>query len=179
MPASNTDLASQKDFTAAWSAASKDEDLQRWSAYLAEHGVTWSPEPKDREFVEQVIRSSPARAGEFVELRLSKLANDALARAGDARRLYKRVAGEPRRSWYVLSPEQRSALESSGHRFESGMQPTLRQLATIPVTLGAYFVAQHACRAAGLDANVAWIVALVAYVFTVRVVRGRWPLQRA
>src|SRR5262249_6654822 len=135
----NVDLASQSSFTAAWSASSVGDDLGRWSAFLAEHGVTWSPDGKDREFVEQVIQSSPARAGELVELRLSKLANDALAKAGDARRVYKRLSGEPTRTWYVLSPEQRSALASSGLRFESGGGAALRQLATIPVTLGVYF----------------------------------------
>jgi len=76
------------------------------------------------------------------------------------------------------STEQRAALAQSGQRFESGMQGPLRQLWTIPVTLGVYFVAQYACRAAGVDDNVAWVVAVVAYVLTVRVVRGRWPLQR-
>jgi hypothetical protein len=179
MSVSNAELTSLNAFTAAWSAASMDEDLRRWSAFLAEHGVTWSAEPKDREFIDHVIGSSPTRAGELVELRLSKLAHDVLARAGDARRLCKRVSGETTRAWYLLSSDQRRALESSGHRFESGMKPTLRQLATIPVTLGAYFAARYGCLAAGLDPNVAWIIALVAYVLTVRVVRGRWPLQRA
>lgn len=179
MPTSNADLASLSSFTAAWSAASVDEDLRRWSAFLVEQGVTWSLVPKERELVDRVVRSSSARGGEIIELRLSKLANDALAQAGDARRVGKLVSSGPTRAWYVLSPEQRGALEAAGHRFESGMQGTLRQLATIPITLGAYFAAQYVCRAAGLDPNVAWIVALVAYVLTVRVVRGRWPLQRS
>ncbi len=178
MTTTNVDLASLSSFTGAWSTASMEDDLARWSAFLAEHGLTWSLEPKDRDFVDQAIRSAPARASELVGLRLSTLANEALARAGDARRVVQLVSGAPSRAWYLLSPEQRSALESSGHRFESGMQRPLRQLATIPITLGAYFAADYACRAAGLDPNVAWIIALVAYVLTVRAVRGRWPLQR-
>lgn len=179
MTTSDVDLDSRSGFTGTWSAASVDEDLRRWSAFLAEHGVTWSAEPKDRDFVDQTIRSSGTRAGELVELRLSTLANAALARAGDARRVWKHVAGERARTWYLLSPEERAALQAAGHRLEPAMQHPLRQLATIPITLGVYFAAQYGCRAAGLDPNIAWIVALVAYVLTVRVVRGRWPLQRA
>lgn len=178
MPTSNADLASHASFSAAWSATSVEDDLARWSAFLAAQGVTWSAEPKDRDFVDQVIRSSPTRGGEMAELRLSKLANDVLAQKGDARRLCKRVSTDATRAWYVLSPEQRSALEAAGHRFDSGAQGSLRQLATIPITLGVFFAAQYGCQRAGLDPNVAWGVALVAYVLTVRVVRGRWPLQR-
>ena len=33
--------------------------------------------------------------------------------------------------------------------------------------------------AAGWSSDYAWMAALVAYVLTVRVVRGRWPLQPA
>ncbi len=174
----DVDLAALPSFTAAWSAASADDDLRRWSAFLAEQGVSWRPEPRDRDFVSQLARSSAARAGEGIELRLSTLANQALGGAGDPRRVCRRTSGAPERAWYVLSPEQRSALERSGHRFASGAEGALRQLATIPVTLGAYFAAQYGCRAAGLDPSVAWIVALVAYVITVRLVRGRWPLSR-
>jgi hypothetical protein len=176
MPAD--DLASLTAFTATWSPSTVDAELRRWSAFLAEHGITWSPEPKDRDLVERAVQSG---RGDVAELRLATLANDSLAKAGDARRLCRRIApgapGAPG-AWYVLSPEQRKVLSAAGHRFESGAEGALRQLATIPITLGAYFAAQYACRAAGLDPNVAWVVALVVYVLTVRVVRGRWPLQR-
>ena len=63
-------------------------------------------------------------------------------------------------------------------RLEVGAEAVWRSLATIPITLGAFFASQYACRAAGLDENLAWVVALVVYVLVVRVVRGRWPLQR-
>jgi hypothetical protein len=173
------DLASHRSFTGSWSAASATDDLQRWSEFLAQHGLTWSPDAQVRDFVDQMIRSSPARAGEMIELRLEKLANDALKEKGDARRVSKQRSSEPASRLYVLSPEQRSALEKSGVRFETGMSRPLSNLATIPITLGVYFAAKYACDAAGLSANVAWVIALVAYVLTVRVVRGRWPLTPA
>jgi hypothetical protein len=170
------DLASHRSFSANWSAASATDDLQRWGDFLAEQGVKWSADAKLRDFVDQVARSSPARAGDAIELRLEKLANDALKQAGDARRVCKPISSEPARRWYLLSPEQRSALERSGVRFAGS---PLLQLATIPVTLGVYFAARYACDAAGMSPNVAWVIALVAYVLTVRVVRGRWPLMPA
>ena len=107
-------------------------------------------------------------------MRLSKSANDALAAAGDPRRVLK-LAREPR--WYVLAPEQRAALATSGHRFES--PSPLRQLATIPITLGVYFASLYGLRELGVSQNLAWGLALVAWVITTRVVRGRWPFQRA
>jgi hypothetical protein len=179
MTTESIDLASQTAFSGNWSEGAADEELRRWSAFLGDHGVTWSAGPKDRELVLQMLRSAPDRAGELIELRLSKLANDVLKQSGDARRVCKQITSEPTRRWYVLSPERRSALERSGLRFESGMEAPLRQLATIPITLGVYFAAHYACTAAGVDANVAWVIALVAYVLTVRVVRGRWPLTRS
>lgn len=170
------DPAAQRSFSSAWSAASATEDLERWSRFLADHGVAWTPEAADRDLVAQLVRSAPARAGEMIELRLEKLANQALERAGDARRVYKQLASGDAPRWVVLSPEERRTLEQSGQRFESSPNP-LRQLATIPITLGVYIGADYACRAAGVDERVAWVIALVAYVLTVRVVRGRWPLQ--
>jgi hypothetical protein len=179
MTTAPVDLASENSFSASWSAASAEEDLRRWSAFLAEHGVTWSPVAKDRDLVDQILRSAPTRAGELIEVRLEKLANDALKRAGDPRRVCRRISTEPTRRWYVLSPERRSALEQSGLRFETGSQSTLAALATIPITLGVYFAALRACDAAGVSSTVAFVIALVAYALTVRAVRGRWPLQHA
>jgi hypothetical protein len=174
-----TDLASYASFSAQWSATSVEDDLRRWAAFLAENGVTWSAGADTRELVDRLVRSGSPRAGEIIEARLSALANQALTSTGNTRLVLKLVSTEPKRAWYVLSPDRRSALEASGHRFESGTTGGLRQLATIPITLGVYVGAQYVCRQAGLDQNVAWVVALVAYVLTVRVVRGRWPLQRA
>lgn len=178
MTATAPDLAARHGFSAEWSAASAADDLQRWSDFLREHGVSWAPGAAERDLVERVARSSSARAAELIELRLEKLANDALARAGDTRRVYALVTSEGPPRWYVLTPDERRALEQAGERFVATPSP-LRQLATIPITLGVYFAADYACRAAGVDASVAWVIALVAYVLTVRVVRGRWPLQSA
>ncbi len=171
----SSDLTSYATFTGTWSPASNEENLRRWSDFLAKNSVTWSPDADTRSLIDKLVRSGSARAGEAIELRLAKLANDASKGAGDARRLYRQRSGG--RTWYVLSPEQKSALEQSGHRFEDPVGNSLRDLATIPITLGVYFAAQYACNAAGLSPNLAWGIALVAYVLTVRVVRGRWPLQ--
>lgn len=165
-------------FSASWTPASVDEDLRRWTTFLADQRVTWSPSAQDRDFVDQLMRTGGERAGELIELRLGKIANDQLKAAGDARRVVKEV-GPSTRAWYVLTPEQRSELEKTGRRFDAGLEAPLRQLATIPVTLGAYFLAQYVCTSMGIDRNIAWVIALVAYVITVRVVRGRWPLQRS
>lgn len=173
-----TDIASLPSFEASWSSAKVDDDLARWSAFLAERGVTWTASADERAFVVRVLGSATSRSGEVVEVRLSALANAALSRAGDPRRVCRRVAPTSQRVWYVLSPEERRELEAQGHRFDTGASGALKQLATIPITLGVYFAAQYACERAGLDRNVALVVALVAYVLTVRVVRGRWPLQR-
>lgn len=172
------DLASHRAFTASWSTESAQDDLRRWEEFLAAHGIRWAPDAAMRDSLDQVIRSNGSRGAELVELRLEKLANDALKEAGDPRRVLRLVSTEPGRRWYVLSPEERSSLEQAGHCFESAAAAGLRQLATIPITLGVYFAAAYACRAAGLSDTIAWGIALVAYVVTVRVVRGRWPLQR-
>lgn len=170
-----SELERHASFQASWSAASWEADLERWSAFLAERGVGWTPDASSRQFFERVANAAHPRAADVASVRLAKLGDDALAAKGDERRVLKLVGSG---ALYLLSPADRQALEREGHRFESPAGAPLRNLATIPITLGAYFVTQFVCTRAGLDPNVAWIVALVAYVLTVRVVRGRWPLQR-
>lgn len=167
-----------KTFSATWSAASWSEDLTRWQVFLAEHGVAWKAGPGDHGAVATQARSGSPRAGTNIEMRLSVLANTALSKAGDERRLYKRVSSTGEREWCVLSPREKGELAKAGQRFESANAELLRRLATIPVMIGVFLGTKYACEAAGLGTNVAWIAALVVWTLTVRVVRGRWPLQQ-
>lgn len=170
-------LTDHASFSATWSAASSEDDLRRFGAFVSEQGVPLSIDADTRALVERLTRSGSTRAAEVIEGRLSKLVSDAARAASDERRVF-RLRAAPH-GLYVLTPPQKTALEGEGHRFEDLSVSPLRQLATIPVTLGVYFGAQYALTAAGWSSDYAWMAALVAYVLTVRVVRGRWPLQPA
>jgi hypothetical protein len=168
-------LESKASFSGTWTAASWEDDLRRWSEFLGAQGVTFSADDATRSFVKQLAETNSPSARDGIGMRLGKLADDALAARNDERRIATLTANGAR---YVLTPAERVALEGEGHRFVVG-NPALRTFATIPITLGAYFAAQYACARAGLDRNVAWGIALVVWALTVRVVRGRWPFQRA
>lgn len=169
-----TDLAALSSFQATWSAASAEADLQRWASFLEAAGVRWSPSDRDRAFVRDIAARSTPHVRNAIELRLSKLAHDALSAAKDERRLFKLGTG----AWYLLTPAQVTELRAAGHALTTPPSP-LAMLATIPITLGAYLATSYACRAAGLAPEIAWVVALVVYALTHRAVRGRWPFQVA
>jgi hypothetical protein len=169
-----TRLDAKTSFTAAWSAASFEDDLRRWSAFLAAHDLTWSPDAGTHDLVARLARAGTPSAADAIAMRLAKLADDAFTAKGDPRRIVKLEATGAR---YALAPDERRALEAEGHRFVAGHTHPLRALATIPITLGAYYGANYVCTRAGLDRNIAFVVALVVYAVTVRLVRGRWPLQ--
>jgi hypothetical protein len=166
-------MSSTPPFTAQWTKSSAVADLERWVAFLAAHGVAWTPTEPDRAFVTQVSQTGSAEAPRLIELRLSTLAHEALARAGDARRLAKLTSG----GWLLLSPEARAARVAAGESFEKPPS-ALASLITIPITLGAYFGAATAAEALGAPREVAGVAALVVYVIAHRLTRGRWPLQR-
>lgn len=170
------DLDPDKTFSSDWPAASLETELARWSDFLAKHRVPGAPDDEARRFAEKTTQSGSPHAGSAIGIRFAHLANTALTNAGDPRRLAK-VTGAS--TWVLVTPEERAALARSGHRLEVGAEAMWRSLATIPITLGSFFAAQWACREGGLDENVAWVVALVVYAITVRVVRGRWPFQPA
>jgi hypothetical protein len=165
-------MSSAPPFTAQWTQGSAPGDLERWSAFLASHGVTWTPTEQDRAFVTQLSQTGSAQAPRIIELRLSTLAHEALAKAGDARRLSKLTSG----GWHLLSPEARAA-RVAGESFEKPPS-ALASLVTIPITLGAYFGAAAAAEALGAPREVAGVAALIVYVIAHRLTRGRWPLQR-
>lgn len=164
-----------KTFASDWPAASLEVELARWSDFLARHRVPGAPDDEARRFAQKALASGSPHAGRAIGIRFAHLANTALTAAGDPRRVAKLATGS---TWVLVTPEERAALEQGGVRLEVGAEGIWRSLATIPITLGAFFASQYACRAAGLDENLAWVVALVVYVLVVRVVRGRWPLQR-
>ena len=160
-------------FAAAWTSDSAEADLRRFGEFIAAQGVAWAPSEKEREFVRQVVTTGSAEAGRMVEIRLTALVQAALKQANDPRRL---VQESSSRAWSLLTPDQVTTLRAQGRSFEKPFSP-VASLATIPITLGAYFGATAACDAAGLPRELSWAVALVAYVVTHRLVRGRWPLQ--
>ncbi len=162
----------QPSFSASWTPTTADDDLRRWSDFLAANAVTWAPSEKDRDFVRQVATTGGRHAKTGIELRLCKLAHDVLAQKGDARRLVQHSSGP----WYLLSKEQLTVLEGKGQVFTKPASP-LATFATIPVTVGAYFGAQAVCDAAGLPREVSWVVAVGVYAIAHRLLRGRWPLQ--
>jgi hypothetical protein len=169
-----TDLAALPSFSATWSSASAESDLEQWASFLARAGVRWSPNDRDRAFVRDLAARSTPHVRNAIELRLSKLAHDALSAAGDDRRLYKQAPS----TWYLLTRAQAAELRAAGHALTTPPSP-LAMLATIPITLGAYIGTSYACRAAGLAPELAWVVALVVWALTHRALRGRWPFQVA
>jgi hypothetical protein len=168
-------LAEARSFQGTWKKATLEHDLERWRAFLEQHGVPSSIDRPTRDLVERMVATGSPHARRAVELRLSKLASDALALRGDARVVCVHASTG---AWHVLSPSERQALEREGHRFETGAPDAWKALATIPITVGAYVLGYQLCHRAGLHETYAWGLAIAVYVLTARLVRGRWPLQR-
>ena len=162
-----------------WELAQSERGLASFKAFLSGAGVQFElPDDLRRlltalEPMAATARSSPR---EIFEERLMTSVNEALATAGDPRRLYRSV--EATRRWLLLSPEETTRASAAGLTLERAGAPFRRavwNLASVPVAIGTYLLTDHLLRERGLDPMLAWLFALGAW-FLVRQVLNRTVL---
>ena len=163
-----------------WELAQAERGIESFTSFMRASGAKFEPNSDLQKMLEAMRkgRESPRYSPrEMFEETLMREGNKSLAATQDARRLFREV-GEVRR-WRLLTPEQVQSAKANGMKLETAGAPFRRamlSLATIPVALGAYVVADRVLRQQGVDERYAWLIALGAYAL-VRQILNRTILK--
>ncbi len=163
-----------------WELAQAERGLASFSAFLGAAGAKFTPPPDLLTMLDTLSKSKPSAVFSPRELFVHQLmttANKSLSAAGDERQLF--LQRTPVERWVLLAPAAVGRAQASGVKLERPGAPGRRgvwMLASIPVAIGVYVLANRVLRERGVDEWVAWLIALAAW-FAVRQLMNRTLLK--
>ena len=158
-----------------WELDQAERGLASFTAFLGAAGAKFTPSPELLKLLGtlRTSKGSPRFSPrELFEHQLMTTANKSLAAEGDPRQLF--LQREPARRWLLLRPA-----DAAGLKLEKPGAPGRRALwglASVPVALGTFLVADRLLRERGINEWVAWLIALAAW-FAVRQLLNRTLLK--
>lgn len=158
-----------------WELDQAERGLESFSAFLGAAGAKFTPSPDLLKLLETMRKakgSARFSPRELFEHQLMTAANKSLAAGGDQRQLFLQRA--PVQRWVLLAPMQ--AAEMKVEKPGAPGRRAIWGLASVPVALGTFVLANRVLRERGIDEWVAWLIALAAW-YAVRQLLNRTLLK--